>query len=335
MKVLSITVQGRIYWKKRASYCLALSINSYEQPHQYFLESQDHVQCIYEQARRNFLDCCCRSDAEIIHKLKAHGVTGLFLEPEQTILSGAVSAEVKFGNAFYHTHLNEDIFTMIACCLAEGVGIRSAARIAGVDKKTVMLVLDRVADHVAMISRSLMKDLSITECQLDEMWSFIGKKEKHLESLEEISGKLGDAWIWIAFDPVHKLMLAHVIGKRTEPYAVELLREVKRVTLKMLDLFTSDQLDQYANALLQVYGLSATPPRKPGPGRPPHPKLIPPDDLLYAQVVKTYKQNTLNKITRKVVFGDPEKIEKSCSVRWQVRKSIPRLSNVTMVLLDI
>ncbi len=226
---------------------------------------------------------------------------------------------------------------MIACCLAEGVGIRSAARIAGVDKKTVMLVLDRVADHVAMISRSLMKDLSITECQLDEMWSFIGKKEKHLESLEEISGKLGDAWIWIAFDPLHKLMLAHVIGKRTEPYAVELLREVKRVTLKMPDLFTSDQLDQYENALLQVYGHSMTPPRKPGPGRPPHPKLVPPDDLLYAQVVKTYKQNKLNKITRKVVFGDPEKIEKilQCSVASQkVNTSFVERNNGTIRHID-
>ena len=119
---------------------------------------------MYEQARRNILDCHCRSDADMLYKLKAHGVTGLFLEPEHTILSGAVSSEVKFVNAFRHAHLNEDIFTMIACCLAEGVGIRSTARITGVDKKTVMLVLNRAADHAAMISRSLMKDLSITEC---------------------------------------------------------------------------------------------------------------------------------------------------------------------------
>ena len=273
----------------------------------------------------------------MISTLKAHGVTGLFLEPEQTILAGAFSSGASRSNAFHHAHLTEDKFTMIACCLSESVGVRATARITGVDKKSVMTVLARAADHAEMISRSLMKDLLITECQLDEMWSFIGKKEKHLEPLEKIAGKLGDAWIWIAFDPIHKLILANVIGKRTEPYAVELLQEVKRVTSRMPDLFTSDQLDQYESALLQVYGHCITPPRKPGPGRPPHPKLIPPDNLLYAQVVKIYKQNKLNNIERKVVFGDPQKIEKilQCSVASQkINTSFVERNNGTIRHID-
>lgn len=226
---------------------------------------------------------------------------------------------------------------MIACCLAEGIGIRTASRITGVDKKTVMLVLKRAADHAETISRTLMKDLLIKECQLDEMWSFIGKKEKHLDPLEKIAGTLGDAWIWIAFDPIHKLILANVIGKRTEPYAVELLQEVKRVTLRIPDLFTSDQLDQYESALLKVYGISITPLRKQGPGRPPHPKLVPPDNLMYAQVVKTYKQNKLNSIERRVVFGDPQKIEEilRCSaVSHKINTSFVERNNGTIRLID-
>ena len=226
---------------------------------------------------------------------------------------------------------------MIACCLAEGVGVRTTARITGVDKKTVMLVLARAADHAEMISRSFIKDLLIKECQLDEMWSFVGKKEKNLEPLEKITRKLGDAWIWIAFDPTHKLILANVIGKRTEPYAVELLQEVKRVTLRMPDFFTSDQLDQYESALLKVYGYSITPPRKQGPGRPPHPKLVPPDNLMYAQVVKTYKQNKLNKIDRRVVFGDPQKIEEllqSSVTSQKINTSFVERNNGTIRHMD-
>jgi IS1 family transposase len=286
-----------------------LSINSYEQPHQSFFEPRDHIQHLYERARRGALDRRCHSPEEVITTLKAHGVAGLFLEPEGTIFSCAVSPGSRAGTAFHHTHLEEELFTTIACSLAEGVGVRATARIVGVDKKTVMLVLARAADHAKMVSRSLLKDLLTSECQLDEMWSFIGKKEQHLEPIEKIAGLLGDAWIWIAFDPVHKVILAHVVGKRTEPYAVALLQEVKRVTSRMPGLFTSDQLDQYKKALLQVYGVAVTPPRKPGPGRPPHPKLIPPDDLLYAQVVKKYKQNRLDSVDRKVVFGEPQKIQ--------------------------
>jgi hypothetical protein len=68
-------------------------------------------------------------------------------------------------------------------------------------------------------------------------------------------------------------------------------------------------LDQYTNALLQVYGELVYPVRKPGPGRPPHPRLVPPEDLLYVQVVKQYKKYSVVKVTQKVVFGDSEKVE--------------------------
>ncbi|GAI03523.1 unnamed protein product [marine sediment metagenome] len=45
------------------------------------------------------------------------------------------------------------------------------------------------------------------------MWSFIGKKEKNLDSIEKMGGVLGDAWIRIAFDAVNKVFLATVVGK--------------------------------------------------------------------------------------------------------------------------
>ena len=44
---------------------------------------------------------------------------------------------------------------------------------------------------------------------------FVYKKEKHLTMLEKLAGRYGDAWIWTAFDPVHKLVPAWRVGKRT------------------------------------------------------------------------------------------------------------------------
>ena len=190
------------------------------------------------------------------------------------------------------------------------MGVAATARIQGVDKKTVLLVLAKAAEHAEKISRLLLANLVVSECQLDEMWSFVGKKEKNLGPVEKLCGELGDAWIWIAFDAVHKVVLASVIGKRTLPHAVRLLEEVKRVTARMPTLFASDQLKQYENALLQVYGKLVSPPRKPGPGRPPHPRLVPPEDLLYVQVVKQYKKYRVVKVNRKVVFGNPERIDR-------------------------
>lgn len=159
------------------------------------------------------------------------------------------------------------------------------------------------------VNRTLLKNMEVTECQLDEMWSFIGKKEKNLDPVEKLHKILGDAWIWIAFDAINKITLAYNIGKRTLPYAVSLIEDVKRVTKRIPDLFSSDQLDQYAKALLQVYGRIVYPTRKPGPGRPPNPRLVPSKDLNYVQVVKQYKKYRVVKVSRKVVFGDPQKIE--------------------------
>ncbi len=99
------------------------------------------------------------------------------------------------------------------------------------------------------------------------------------------------------------------MGKRTLPSAVALVEEGKRVTISMPDLFSSDQLDHYANALLQVYETWVQPCRKPGPGRPSHPRLVPPNDLVYVHVVKRYKQYKVVEVTRKVIFGDPARVE--------------------------
>ncbi len=288
-----------------------MNVENHEQFHNQFFEPQDRIQHLYEQVRKGTLDRRCRQPEEVYATLKAHGVAGLTIEPERSLLSCNVQSRpgARASTAFHHTHLTEETFSRIACSLAEGVGVRTTARIMGVNKKTVLRVLERAAYHVSLVSQSLMKDLLVLECQLDEMWSFVYKKEGHLDPFKKNSELMGDAWIWIAFDPLHKLILSHAIGKRTEKVAVELVQRIKQVTSRIPGLFTSDQLDQYKSALLKEYGVSILPPRKPGPGRPPHPKLVPPDNLLYAQVVKEYKQNRLKNISRKVVFGDSQKVQ--------------------------
>jgi len=244
--------------------------------------------------------------------MQKHGVAGLFIDPEGSLASMPLSQfriSTRRNTALYHARLSEGTFESLALSLAEGVSVSATSRIQKVNKKTVLRALTKAGAHAQKVSRLLLVNIHISECQLDEMWSFIGKKEKNLDSIEKFQQVLGDAWIWIAFDAVNKIVLAYVIGKRTLPHAVSLLEEVKNITVDMPELFSSDQLDHYANALLQVYGKTVLPQRKPGPGRPPGPILVPPKDLNFAHVVKQYKQNRVYKVTHKVVFGDLEKIK--------------------------
>jgi IS1 family transposase len=278
----------------------------------YFIEDNDIPQLLYEKNRCASMDRRFNMDEQIVNTMKSHGVAGLFIDPENALYSLSTKqarTSPRHSTAFHRSHLSEDAFETIARSLAEGVGIAATARIQNVDKKTVLLVLAKAGDHAMKVTRSLLKNVEVTECQLDEMWSFIGKKEQNLDPVEKLHKILGDAWIWIAFDAINKITLAYNIGKRTLPYAISLIEDVKRVTKRIPDLFSSDQLDQYAKALLQVYGRTVYPTRKPGPGRPPNPRIVPSKDLNYVQVVKQYKKYRVVKVSRKVVFGDPKKIE--------------------------
>ena len=278
----------------------------------YFIEDNDIPQLLYEKNRRASMDRRFNMDDQVVSTMKSHGVAGLFIDPENAVhplSSNQARTSPRHCTAYHRCHLSEEAFETIAKSLGEGVGIAATARIQNVDKKSVLLVLSKAGDHAMKVSRNLLKNVEVTECQLDEMWSFIGKKEKNLDPVEKLQKILGDAWIWIAFDATNKITLAYNIGKRTLPYAISLIKDVKRITKRMPDLFSSDQLDQYAKALLQVYGTIVYPNRKPGPGRPPNPRITPLKDLNYVQVVKQYEKYRVVKVGRKVVFGDPKKIE--------------------------
>jgi hypothetical protein len=64
--------------------------------------------------------------------------------------------------------------------LAEGNALRATARIVQVDKDTVCTWLHRVACHCRTIMLYFWHDLHVSECQLDELWSFVHTKEAHL-----------------------------------------------------------------------------------------------------------------------------------------------------------
>ena len=291
---------------------MTLAVGCGTHGHLQFIEGKDLPQTVYEKARKAALDRRFHLPEAVSRTLDNHGVAGIFLNPESLLTplpKRRTELNLRRGTALYNSHLDDHAFETIARSLAEGVGVSTTARIQNVNKKTVLLVLAKASEHVAKINDVLLQNLFVSECQLDEMWSFIGKKERHLDAMEKMQGILGDAWIWIAFDAVNKVFLVANVGKRTLPYAVEVVKEVNRITSRIPLLFSSDQLPHNANALLQVYGKKAYPPHKKGPGRKPNSRLIPPDKLLYVQVVKQYKGNRVSKITRKIIFGNEEKVD--------------------------
>ena len=212
------------------------------------------------------------------------------------------------GTAYAGIRTNERTYQSGARHLAEGTSIRATGRLLNLDKDTVCHWLPRLGEHCNRVMSYFFRDLHLSECQLDELWTFIYKKEDQLTPLDELLGICGDAWVWIAFSPVCKLVPAWVVGKRTLPNARKLVFRLKSATDGHIPFFTSDELPHYADALLDAYGELKQPPRQGSRGPLPAPRKYPPPDLCYAVVVKERERGRVVNVTTRIVYGTEEQI---------------------------
>lgn len=98
--------------------------------------------------------------------------------------------------------------------LVEGMSMRAASRIADVSINTVTKVLADVGTACAEYQDKKMRKLNCKRIQCDEIWSFVGCKEKNLSpDLRGVFG-YGDVYTWTAIDADTKLMPCWHVGTR-------------------------------------------------------------------------------------------------------------------------
>ena len=188
--------------------------------------------------------------------------------------------------------------------LSEGLGVQAVARIHSAEPDTVLEWIRKAGQHCEQVSEYMMRELELTQVQLDELWTFVHKKQRQLSEEEKGNSEWGDNWIWIAFDPIHKLIVAMLVGDRTEEEAMGLLSRLRdRMAERPLPLFTSDSLAHYAKAILHTFGVWMRPRRNGNRGRFPKPRPVPPEDLHYATVHKERKKGRVVSVTTQVVYG--------------------------------
>jgi len=219
--------------------------------------------------------------------------------------------------------------------LAEGLGVRAVARLRGVQPDTVLEWLKKAGQHCQLLSEYMMRELHVTQVQLDELWTFVRKKERMLKAWEMLHSEWGDTWVWVAFDPVHKLVIAVLVGDHTEEEAVSFLALLRaRLVNSCLPLLTSDSLPHYVEAILRVFGIWTQPQRKGSRGRLPKPRQIPPEGLKYATVHKKREKGRVVSVTTQVVYGCKEEILAHLeSLGQKINTSFVERMNLTLRLL--
>ena len=139
---------------------------------------------------------------------------------------------------------------------------------------------------------------------MDEMWSFVGKKEKNRDPDDPADALRGDCWDHVALDAESRLVLSVIPGRRTAENTNRLVEDVKRrLGGRTPDLITTDEYAPYKTAVLETFGETVVPPKTGKAGRPRKPRKAAPPGLNYATVHKTREQGRVVKAERKIVFG--------------------------------
>ena len=141
----------------------------------------------------------------------------------------------------------------VVAALVEGNSIRATVRMTGVAKNTVAKLLVALG---AACSKYLDKKLVNLQCkrvQCDEIWSFIGAKEKNVTPELLAKGHAGDIWTWVAMDADTKLICSWMVGGRDSWAAIQFINDLKQRLANRVQL-TTDGFHSYLYAVVDTFG---------------------------------------------------------------------------------
>lgn len=144
--------------------------------------------------------------------------------------------------------LKHDRRVAVVRCLVEGNSIRSTVRITGVAKNTVIKLLVDLGGACERFQDGILNNLSCERVQCDEIWSFVGCKEKNVPQPQRGQFGLGDVWTWTAMDPDTKLVLSWLVATRDPDSALEFMTDVAGRLANRVQL-TTDAHKPYLNAV--------------------------------------------------------------------------------------
>jgi IS1 family transposase len=216
------------------------------------------------------------------------------------------------GTIFHGKQATVELIVQVLACLAEGLGIRATARVFEVDANTVLSWLVEAAEQLRAFSVYCLCDLHVEQLQLDEVYAVLRARKAGEISDDEAIRRLerSPSWVWTAMDPTSKLLVVVDVGSRTLAVAQRVVHQVTQVLAPdCVPLFLTDGLKDYATALLTHFGSWMHPERRQAKGPMPKPRWMPLPELLYAQVVKSYRRRRIVGVKHRVVFGTRLAIE--------------------------
>lgn len=161
-----------------------------------------------------------------------------------------------------------DRAVLVLSLLVEGMSIRAAERITGHHRDTIMRLLVLAGGKCERLLDELVRGVEVEDVQADELWAFVGMKERTKARHEINDPELGDAYTYLGIERNSKLILTHHTGRRSWNDTELFVSKLAKATAGPFQLST-DGLDSYPYAVAQHLGHRAD----------------------YAQLIKQYGQD--------------------------------------------
>jgi IS1 family transposase len=190
----------------------------------------------------------------------------------------------------YRLKTSSQQIAMVLSALAEGLDPSAAERVFGFRQATITTWLFRAGEHAHTLHEHFFCHLRLPHLQLDELRTRL-RNAKHV------------LWLWLAIDPLTKILPVLQLGPRTQHMAHRVIHSLRQILAPgCLPVFTSDGLNVYFSALTALFGQWLQMGRRGRHGR----RWQVAAGLIYGQVKKSYQRRKLIRVTPVMRLGTAE-----------------------------
>lgn len=178
--------------------------------------------------------------------------------------------------------------------LAEGVGIRAASRLTGLDQSTILNVLQTAGEHCARLLEARIQDVQVQHVEIDEVFAFVRTLQANTDPKDT---EHGDQYSYFAIESVSKLILHWHVGKRDIFSSRDFLEGLRPKVAGHFQL-TSDGFNGYCSphgGVGRVFGQTVD-----------YATEIKKYSLKYPGQLRRYNPIVCTSVTRKVRIGHPD-----------------------------